>query len=365
MSTMNITSYNITDVTYHYIGLRVLDGLPETTERSDQVEAVSNNVRKFVTDRNLRLMLSAPSGTFRAAGEKICQELAHFKFAKSTSGKYELTESGRYILALLASQNFTKLRRLMVQTHLQTYDNLRTVVQNHIAAGPVWRPVVDALRIEESGYLELLLRPTFGSEAPSVAAQVRDEYAGQTPSKIRDSLHSKVIKKLLPNQRMGVANFRAMCDRLVTLRLLNLRYADANGCKFIKTYSPCATDDPPRHWYAPLEIRLPDDVAWQLLFCEPDMSEAASLQILLEAIDCVMSTLPKVSSYHDIPDLRDAVCESLMIPEAEFDNGINNLLDRNPSVMSVGLYYDRITANRKPLVRTRQGTQLHNMIRRL
>ena len=151
---MNITSYNITDVTYHYIGLRVLEGLPNTIERPKQIQAVSENVREFVTNRALRLMLPTPGGTFRAAGEKICQELVHFQFATSGQSKYELTETGRYVLGLLSDQDFTKLRRLTAQIHVRTYDNLRNVVQNHIDSGPVWRPVVDAARIAECGYIE-------------------------------------------------------------------------------------------------------------------------------------------------------------------------------------------------------------------
>ena len=35
---MNIGSYNITDVTYHYIGLRVLDGMPSTSKRTEQIK---------------------------------------------------------------------------------------------------------------------------------------------------------------------------------------------------------------------------------------------------------------------------------------------------------------------------------------
>ena len=35
---MNITSYNVTDVGYHYIGLRVLGRLPSNTRRDEQNE---------------------------------------------------------------------------------------------------------------------------------------------------------------------------------------------------------------------------------------------------------------------------------------------------------------------------------------
>ena len=368
MTRMNISSYNITDVTYHYIGLRVLDGMPSTSERAEQIEAVASNVLKFVRDRNQRLMVAAPGTTYRGTAKKICTELEQFHFVKSKGkflgGRYDLTESGRHILHVMSEQNAVELRRLMARTHLQTYDNLRSVVQHHIVAGPVWRPIeVKTEHIGQAGYLETLLTPTFGSDAASVAASVRAEHGEQTPSKIRDVLHDKVIENFLPNQRMGVANFRGMCARLATLRLLNLRRATFKGCEFYKTYSPCAAKTVPHDWYTPLEVPLSNGEMYRILFCEPDMAESSNQNILLDAIDKSMVALTPVAGYHDIPDLRDTVCENLLIPEAAFDEGLNRLLDRTPSPLSVGFHYDGITANRKPLVR-RQTNQLHNLIRR-
>ena len=127
---MNINSYNITEVGYHYIGLRVLDGMGTSDERSQQVVAISRNVRKFVTDRALRLMLPEPRGTFLTVGKKICEELVHFGFALADrGGPYELTAKGRIILGLLADRRYVELRQVMASVHLKTYDNLRAVVQ--------------------------------------------------------------------------------------------------------------------------------------------------------------------------------------------------------------------------------------------
>lgn len=365
---MNINSYNVTDVTYHYIGLRVLDGMPRTAKRTEQIETVASNVRKFVSDRNRRLMVTVPGTTYQGTAKKICTELHQFRLVqsqgKSTGGRYELTESGRHILDLMAEQDAVALRRVMARIHLQTYDNLRAVVQNHITAGPVWRPSeVKAERIGQAGYLEALLAPTFGGDAATVAATVRAEHSEQSPSKIRDALHAKVIQRFLPDQRMGVANFRGMCDRLATLRLLNLRRATVADCEFYKTYSPCVVAAAPHSWYTPLEVPLPNGEMYRILFCEPDLEESGNQAILLDAIDRAMRQLSPVAGYHDIPDLRDTVCEALLIPEAAFDDGLNRLLDRTPSPLSVGFHYDKISANRKPLLR-RQTNQLHNLIRR-
>ena len=365
---MNINSYNITDVTYHYIGLRVLDGMPSSSERTEQIKTVASNVLKFVSDRNQSLKVAAPGTTYQETAKKICTELEQFNFVKckgkSARGRYDLTESGRHVLHLMAENNTVELRRLMARIHLQTYDNLRTVVQNHIGTGPVWRPIeVKAGHVGQAGYLETLLAPTFRSDAASVAASIRAEHGEQSPSKVRDALHDKVIKQFLPHQRMGVANFRGMCTRLATLRLLNLRRATFNGCEFYKTYSPCVTKTGPHAWHTPLEVPLANGEMYRILFCEPDMAESGNQNILLDAIDKAMLALTPVAGYHDIPDLRDTVCEDLLIPEAAFDEGLNRLLDRTPSPLSVGFYYDGITANRKPLVR-RQTNQLHNLIRR-
>ena len=46
---MNITSYNVTDVGYHYIGLRVLNGLPpvlvETNRRGPSQGMFANTLQ--------------------------------------------------------------------------------------------------------------------------------------------------------------------------------------------------------------------------------------------------------------------------------------------------------------------------------
>ena len=366
---MNINSYNVTDVSYHYLGLRVLDAMPDTATRPEQIENVARSVHKFVSDRNKRLMIAAPGTSFRGTGGKICQELMHFQFVKSRGKadgyRYYLTKSGRHVIDLLAAQNGVELRRLMAQAHLQTYENLRNVVQNHITGGPVWRPIeVKAELLRQDNYLQDLLEPTFGSEASAISTNIRVEHCAESPSRIRDKLHSQVIEKLLPNQRMGVANFRGMCARLATLRLLNLRRATANGHDFYKTYSPRLVRTPSRHWYTRFDVPLPDGDTYHLLFCEPDMADQANQGVLLDAIDTALTSLSPISGYYDIPEVRDAVCEALLFPEAAFDDGLNHLLDRTPSPLSVGLHYEGISAHRKPLVR-HQTNQLHNLLRRV
>ena len=362
---MNIVSWNITDVSYHYIGLRVLAGTPPPAERKAQVEAISRNVLKFVTDRALRLMLPEPRGTFESVGGKVCQELTDFQFISAERGRpYELTPAGSAALDLLTGKQYVELRRLMVAVHLQTYDNLRAIVDTHIDSGPIWHPVVTASGLEKPDYLRMLLEPTFGQDAEAMVKSIEEELP-QSPKKIEDALRAKILQRTMPGQKMGVALFRGIRDRLVSLRLLNQARAVTGQCEFDKSYSPCVTGEPSRPWYAPLLVQLPDGTSYRIYLCEPDMVNPDHQDALLSAVDRAFAELPIVGGYYDIPDLRDWVCEHLLIPEAAFDEGINHLLDRQPSPLSVGLQYDQITGRRRPLVRLGQTTQIHNLIRRI
>ena len=110
---MNISSFNVTDVGYHYIGLRALAAMP-TGNREEQTAAISRSVAKYVRDRSLRLMLPEPKSTYDTVGKKVCQELVHFDFAAAVVGQgYHLTPSGEHTLTLLNEKKFVELRRIM------------------------------------------------------------------------------------------------------------------------------------------------------------------------------------------------------------------------------------------------------------
>jgi hypothetical protein len=120
---VNISSFNITDVGYHYIGLRVLAAMPEAS-KEEQTAMISRSVLKYARDRALRLMLPEPKGTYDTVGEKVCQELGHFEFADAKKGRgYELTTAGIETLGLLNEKNFFEIRRRMALVHLRTYGN--------------------------------------------------------------------------------------------------------------------------------------------------------------------------------------------------------------------------------------------------
>lgn len=117
---MNISSYNVADVGYHYIGLRVLSGLPTTAHRKEQEATISRSVLKYVSDRALRLLLPEPRGTFQTIGEKVCRELVHLQIAVSAQHAYELTKFGKELLDLLNKRRHTELRRIMAKIHLRS-----------------------------------------------------------------------------------------------------------------------------------------------------------------------------------------------------------------------------------------------------
>lgn len=363
---MNITSYNINDVTFHYIGLRVLHALSSNTAKATQMETISQSIYNHVCDRSLRLMLPEPKGTYKVAGEKVCQELRHFGFVSAEKGApYRLTKSGLDTLVLLEENRFAELRRVMVEVHLRTYDNLRAVLLHHLDGTAVWRPVVEERRLQESGYVRHLLEPTFGAAAQLHADAVVEQANGQRPKDVESELTSLVLSRLFGNLKMKTALFRTLCDRLASLRLLNMRRAKQNHCDFIKTYSPCKSSDTQLSWYAPLDIAAEGGASSVIYFCEPNMKARGCQNAVLEALDVAFRELPAIGGYHAIPDLRDFVCERLMIPEPAFDDAVNRLLDRPVPVLSAGLGYEGITAQRKPLVRRRGDTQLHNLLRRV
>jgi hypothetical protein len=68
------------------IGLRVLAAMPEAP-REEQNTAISRSVLTYARDKALRLMLREPKSTYETVGERICQELAHFKLVETTHGR--------------------------------------------------------------------------------------------------------------------------------------------------------------------------------------------------------------------------------------------------------------------------------------
>jgi hypothetical protein len=363
---MNITSYNITDVGYHYIGLRVLAASP-TVPREEQDAAVAKNVAKYASDKALRLMLPGPRSSFSSVGDKVLQELAHLQLAKLTRGKgYVLTTLGTQAVEALNGRLYDFLRRLMGKAHLETYDNLRQVVFRHVHHGPIFSPIVEAARTTDPAYLTGLLRPTFGESVSEVLQSLSNELANEssTPKKVEDSLRSAILSHLFPDAKLSLPLFRAMTDRLVSLRLLNVTRDKKEGCEWAKSYTPCVAGEPVKPWHKELEIQTDHDTAQIIYLSEPLMTDPAMQRQLLHAIEEGYANLPAAAGYYDLPELRDFVCEKLLIPEAAFDDGVNALLDKQPPSLTVGLQYERISGRRKPLVRSRETTQIYNLIRR-
>ena len=361
---MKITSFNVTDVGYHYIGLRVIGAMP-ASDREEQTQTISRSVLKFARDRAIRLMLPEPKSNYETIGERVCQELVHFQFADATRNKgYVLTEAGGQALSLLEQKRYLELRRVMTSVHLSTYSNLFAVVRSHISCGEILSPVIESGRTLDVRYLTSLLTPTFNGTADGVAESVYEESKGRSAKTIEDTLREKILEKLVPGIKLGVPLFRAMCDRLISLRLLNITKVTNEFGEFSKGYSPCTEGTDNRRWHNPLEATVPNFGNYVIYLSEPNMDDRETRESFLEAVNTAFRILKSQAGYYDLPDVRDLVCETLMIPEAAFDEGINALLDTGRPPVTLGLTYDRISGRRKPLVRARETTQIFNLITR-
>ncbi len=361
---MNISSFNVTDVGYHYIGLRVLAAMPEAA-RDQQFATIARSVLKYARDKALRLMLPEPKGTYDSVGEKVCQELAHFEYAEATKGHgYALTSAGFEILDLLNKKEHVELRRRMAIVHLKTYANLQAVVHAHIVNKGILSPSVEASKIIDLKYITCLMRPTFGSTSEIEAGQFLEKNSNRTPKQTEDALRDLILTRMIPQHSIGVPLFRSMCDRLVSLRLLNGMKVSREDGEFNRTYSPCVEGPPTQRWHQRADTSLAAGGSYTIYLSEPDMSDELTQRSILTALDQAFSALKEQAGYFDLPDVRDHVCDSLQIPEAAFDEGVLALLDRTSSPITLGLTYDRITGRRKPLVRSRESTQIFNLIRR-
>ncbi len=361
---MNISSFNITDVGYHYIGLRVLAAMPEAA-KEEQNATISRSVLKYARDKALRLMLPEPKSTYETVGEKVCQELAHFEFAEATKGRgYGLTTKGMEIVTLLNGKDYVELRRRMALVHLKTYTNLQSVVHTHIAQNGILNPAVETARTIDIAYIAALLRPTFGTAAEGEAEAFLEQMKERSPKKIEDALRERVLKKLIPQHSISVPLFRAMTDRLVSLRLLNAMKTTRERAEFLRTYSPCVEGPPTRKWHHRETTPLSGGGIYTIYLSEPDFDDEEAQQSLLTALDVAFSALKEQAGYFDLPDVRDFVCNSLSIPEAAFDEGVIVLLEKPMPPITLGLTYERITGRRKPLVRVGESTQIYNLVRR-
>src|SRR5689334_5015604 len=136
--------------------------MPAGASREQQSAAISRSVLKYVSDRALRLLLPAPKGTFETVGEKVTQELMHFKLARPTKGSgLELTEEGEELLGLLNAHKNIELRRRLIELHIKTYDNLRYILDRHLEVGAIFLPTVETRDVNKGTSVVDYLYPTF------------------------------------------------------------------------------------------------------------------------------------------------------------------------------------------------------------
>ena len=104
-----------------------------------------------------------------------------------------------------------------------------------------------------------------------VATRVMEATTGQSSKTIEDTMREWILEKLIPGTKLGVSLFRAMGDRLVSLRLLNIRKATTEQGEFAKSYSPCTEGGScNRSWHHPLEVIIPNLGRYTIYLSEPN-----------------------------------------------------------------------------------------------
>ena len=252
----------------------------------------------------------------------------------------------------------------MALVHLKTYANLQAIVHCHIARNEILSPSVETTRAIDAEYVAALLRPTFGRAAETEAEAFLSQTNDRSPKKIEDALRERVLRELIPQHSIGVPLFRAMSDRLISLRLLNAMRLSCDKAEFYRTYSPCVEGPPTRKWHHRVTTTLAAGGTYAIYFSEPDFEDEETRKSLLNALEEAYAVLPDQAGYFDLPEVRDFVCNKLLIPEAAFDEGLIALLEKPKSPVTLGLTYERITGRRKPLVRSGKSTQIYNLLRR-
>jgi hypothetical protein len=345
-SLVNITSYNITDVTYHYVGLRVVQA--SSGESRDRLaEVISTAVQKLVMDRALRLMLPAPRGTFSSVGEKVLNELKHFGLTDTDRKRVVLSQKGSELFNLLQANRFSEVRRSFVKFHLESYDNVRQVVEYLASGETVFRPIKDGLDLTR-------LRAVTKAFIPWQSDyRLPDEVTSQ---EAEDSITASILEHCFPNAKLTVPIFRSMCDRLTSMRLVNQPRASRDGFQAFAIYGTCSNAKQ-NEW----QVQLP---SWSsdLFLSEFALDKPGARNALSGALEEAFGELSPEGGFFDLPDVRDKVCLHLRIPEAAFDDALLQMLDSSDPGLSLGLRYERITARRKPLIR-QPGNQLFNLIR--
>ena len=165
----------------------------------------------------------------------------------------------------------------------------------------------------------------------------------RSPKKVEDALRERVLRELIPQHSIGVPLFRAMSDRLISLRLLNAMRLSRNKAEFYRTYSPCVEGPPTRRWHHRVTTTLAAGGTYAIYFSEPDFEDEETRKSLLDALEEAYAALPEQAGYFDLPEVRDFVCNKLLIPEAAFDEGVIALLEKPKPPVTLGLTYERIT----------------------
>ena len=146
-------------------------------------------------------------------------------------------------------------------------------------------PAVETAKTIDTPYLAALLRPIFGTAAEAEAETFLERMKERSPKQIEDALRERVLEKLITQHSIGVPLFRAMTDRLVSLRLLNATRSSCDRAEFHRTYSPCAEGPPTRKWHNRQTTSLSSGGNYTIYLSEPDFADDETRQALRASLD--------------------------------------------------------------------------------
>jgi len=360
---MKITSYNITDVGYHHIGIRVLGTENTNIPKQEQCDIIARSILKYARDKALRLLLPEPRGTFESIGEKVCYELVHFKIADSQKNSFALTDYGNYIFSLISNKKFSDLRKEMVCVHLKTYENLLSVLQSHWQQGSIIFPIVDTENSKDQAYLGKLINLTFATESSRFRNEILENILNKSAKFIEDYIREQILKMTLIDKSIRLPLYRSLLDRLNSLRLVNNKKQLDNELDSYESYS--VISQVKNKFFPNQTIKFEDEYKkpYELYYPEPDYDNDSTFITLLNAILESFELLNNQAGYFSIPQVRDLVCQKLLISEGSFDEGLNKILDKKQTELTVALSYEGISGKRKPLYRSRLK-QIYNLIKR-
>jgi hypothetical protein len=370
----SISSFNINDVALYYHALRALSDEPR--EPAAAAEHVRERLVAYLERRRAVLSLPPLRTEMTSIGKKAISELRSMGLCALEDGKVQLLEPGRDVVSQLVSGNAKLARRAVLGQMIETFDNVYGLVCTLSASGgkPLHLPAPrSSVSSEESddatpgtadGTLDLqafcdawrawclenqrpdLLPDDLLARAQELHERSTDRDVGQ---RIKNAVQPLVLEKATGGVVSKVAIFRTIRDRLETAGAVNSRVRLLEGSTIgLETAYSCLHIGavPPGNPSAFIRLAVPRSPA-PIFVHEPEPTALADQ--LLEELGFASRSLVARAGYYRIYELRDRVCERLLLSQGVFDATFLHVYSSRPQAFSLGVDYETITAKRLPV----------------